>query len=428
MKVKDKINLMIKILLPVLILLLSCAPLSETIQHALLPPEEEIKIGRSYIPYAIAENEGLYPDPEVQEYVRSLGEKLAKLSPRKVPYRFYVVNSSVQNAFALPGGPVFVTRGLILMLENESELAGVLGHEIGHIGRRHHARYLEKVLGLSLLLQVTSVLVGDRGASSQILLQLANIGANLLALKFSRDQEREADAFGVDIVSKAGYDPKGFVSLFEKFKKIQKERPPAWLSTHPLPEERIKNVSRMIADYRRPGMRVDSEEFRKVKERILKTRRSFDLYEEGKRLFREGKKDLALEKFRESLKAFERNQMAHVYMAVILTDMGRHEEALKHATKAVEIDPDLLWARFVRGVVLFNKGSYRESLKELERARQLVPTFPDTYYYLGRNHEALGRLRDALVNYERALKLAKGNEPWVGDARERYERLRRHIW
>ncbi|MDQ7038492.1 MAG: M48 family metalloprotease [Aquificota bacterium] len=417
-----------KFLLSVLVLLLSCAPLSETIQHAILPPEEEIRIGRSYVPYAIAENEGLYPDPQVQEYVRSLGEKLSKLSPRKVPYRFYVVNSSVQNAFALPGGPVFITRGLLLMLENESELASVLGHEIGHIGRRHHARYLEKVLGLSLLLRVTAVLVGDRGASSQILLQVANIGANLLALKFSRDQEREADAFGVGLVAKAGYDPKGFVGLFEKFRKIQKERPPAWLSTHPLPEERIRNVSRMIANYRKPGMRVDSAEFRKVKEKILSTKRSFDLYEEGKRLFREGKKDLALEKFRKSLEVFERNQMAHIYIAVILTDRGRHKEALKHATEAVRIDPDLLWARFVRGVVLFNTGSYRESLKELERARQLVPAFPDTYYYLGRNLEALGRLKEALKNYERALSLARGDEPWLGDARERYERLRRYVW
>ncbi len=408
-----------------LVILLSCAPLSETIQHAILPPEEEIRLGKSYIPSAIAENEGLYPDEEVQSYVRELGMKLASLAPRKLPYRFFVVNSSTQNAFALPGGPVFITRGLLLMLENESELVAVLGHELGHTNKRHHARYLEKVLGLSLLLRVTTALIGDGSLSSQLLVQAANIGASLLALKFSRDQEREADAFGVEIVSRAGYDPEGFIGVFEKFKEIQKERPPAWLSTHPLPEERIRNVSREVKKLKRPGMKVDSERFRRVKRKLLETKRSFELYEEGKDLYSRGEKSLALEKFRESLRLFERNQMAHVYIAVILSEMGRNEEALRHATRAVEIDPDLLWGRFVRGAVLFNMGKFEESIGELEEARRLVPTFPDTYYYMGRNYEALRRYREALISYENAIRLAKGDEVWLQDARRRYEALRR---
>ena len=409
-------------------LLVSCAPVSQTIQHAILPPEEEIRIGKSYTPSAIAENEGLYPDEEVQSYVRELGMRIASLAPRRLPYRFYVVNSSTQNAFALPGGPVFVTRGLLLMIENESELAAVLGHELGHTNRRHHARYLEKVLGLSLILRVTSALIGDGSLSSQLLIQAANIGASLLALKFSRDQEREADAFGVEIVSKAGYDPRGFIGLFEKFRKVQKERPPAWLSTHPLPEERVRNVSSMVHRLRKPNMRVDSERFRRVKEKLLKTKGSFDLYEEGKRLYQEGRKREALEKFKEAVRLFERNQMAHIYAAVVLTEWGRNREALQHVSRAVDIDPNFFWGRFVRGVVLFNMGSFNESLRDLVVARGLVPAFADTHYYIGRNYEALGRYREALRSYENALRLASGKEPWIQDAKQRYERLRRYVW
>jgi predicted Zn-dependent protease len=420
--------MMVKVVLVLVFVLISCAPVSETIRHAILPPEEEIRLGEAYVPLAIAENEGLYPDPEVQSYVREIGEKLAGLSPRKLPYRFFVVNSSVQNAFALPGGPIFITRGLLLMLENESELASVLGHEVGHIARRHHVRYLEKVLGLSLILRVTSLLIGDRGASSQILLQAANIGAGLLALKFSRDQEREADSFGVEVVSRAGYDPSGFIGVFEKFKKIEKERPPVWLSTHPLPEERIKNVSRMIERYKRRGARKDSPKFRRIKEKILSSKRSFDLYEEGKKLYREGLKEEALEKFQEAVRFFEKNQMAHIYIASILMERGENEKALMHASRAVEIDPDLAWGWFVRGVVLFRMGSYGESLKDLRKSEKLVPTFADTHYYLGRNYEALGDLRNALLSYERALRLASGKEPWLEDAKYRYDRLRRYLW
>ncbi len=410
-----------------LFLLVSCAQISESIQHALLPPEEEIKLGKAYTPSAIAQNEGLYPDKEVQEYVRRLGNSMAVLAPRKLPYEFYVVNSSVQNAFALPGGPVFVTRGLLLMLENESELASVLGHELGHTNKRHHARYLEKVLGLSLLLNITAIFVADSSASSQLLLQMASVGANLLALKFSRDQEREADDFGVDITVKAGYDPSGFIGVFEKFKRLQKERPPAWLSTHPLPEERIKRVSQVISKYRGMKLKKDSPEFQKVKRKLLSTKKSFELYQEGKKLYSERKKREALRKFKEALRLFPKNQMAHIYSAVILTEMGNPREALKHANEAVSIDPHLMWTWFTRGLVFFSMEKHKESIRDLKEAVKLVPTYADPYYYLGRNYEAVRDYRSALASYERAIKLAKGNEPWLKDAQLRYRRLAGYV-
>lgn len=417
---------MVRLLVFLFGLLISCAPISESVQYALLPPEEEIKLGKMYVPSAIAENEGLYPDSYVQEYVSNLGRRLASLTPRKLPYRFYVVNSSVENAFALPGGPIFVTRGLILMLDSESELAAVLGHELGHLNRRHHARYLEKVLGLSLLLQITQALIGkDEG--SRIVMMVANAGAYLLALKFSRDQEREADDFGIELVSKAGYDPYGFIGVFEKFKKLGKNRLPRWLSTHPLPEERIKRVTSLVMNYRKPGLKMNSETFAKVKDRILSTKASFDLYEEGRKLYSKGKKMEALAKFQQAIELFEKNQMAHIYTASILTEMGRNREALYHASRATDIDPQLLWGWFVKGAILFNMGRYRESVEALRTARKLVPSYPDTYYYLGRNYEALGMFKMALRNYEKALKLAGGKEPWLEDAKRRYNRLKRWV-
>ncbi len=406
-----------------LIALVSCAPVSEGIRFSALPEEEEIKLGKRYIPTAIAQNEGVYPDEEVQNYVRSLGNRLSALAPRKLPYRFYVVSSSAHNAFALPGGPVFVTRGLLLILDNESELVGVLGHELGHINKRHHARYLEKVMGLSLLLQITAILVGDGSTSSQLLLQMANIGAGLLTLKFSRDQEREADDFGIKITARAGYDPSGLVRVFEKFKKLQRRKVPSWLSTHPLPSERISRVSRELDRYKNMHLKKDSETFRKIKQKLLSTESSYRLYEEGKKLYRKKDRQTALLKFKEAVRLYPKNQMAHIYISSILTEEGRHKEALHHANEAVRIDPQLVFSWFMRGVVLFNMGSYQRSISDLQEAVKLVPSFADAHYFLGRNYEAIGRYREALASYERAIKLSKGKEPWLSDAKRRYRIL-----
>jgi len=114
----------------------------------LIPEEKEIELGKLYTPSSIDEFEGLYPEEEVQNYINNLGLKVAKVAERKVPYKFYVVNSGIVNAFALPGGPVVITRGLLLQLDNESQLAGVLAHEIGHINARHHVKFFGKTISL----------------------------------------------------------------------------------------------------------------------------------------------------------------------------------------------------------------------------------------------------------------------------------------
>ncbi|WP_299237834.1 M48 family metallopeptidase [Sulfurihydrogenibium sp.] len=229
---------------------ISCAqvqdPLTGKPTLTLLPESEEIAIGKKVVPQAINENDGLYPDREVQEYVKSIGYKLASITPRKVDYQFYVVNSGEVNAFALPGGPVFIHRGLLLTLDNESEFAGVIAHELGHINARHHAKFLEKTYGLNILLNILAVAT-SQSQYQQIIMQLAQVSAGLLQLKYSRDQEREADALGVRFTYEAGYDPRGLIATFEKFKKMEKTQAPAWLLTHPLPEERIQNVSQLIA-------------------------------------------------------------------------------------------------------------------------------------------------------------------------------------
>ncbi|MEN3029025.1 MAG: M48 family metalloprotease [Aquificaceae bacterium] len=390
----------------------------------LLPEQKEIEIGRAYIPYAVEESDGLYPEGEVQEYTKAVGLALAKQADRKLPYQFYVVNSSKVNAFALPGGPVMVTRGLFLRLASESELASVLAHELGHINARHHARFLEKQFGINLLLNIGSLLLGDK-PYGQLLLQFGQIGAGLLTLKFSRDQEREADRYGILYTYKAGYDPASMIRVFEMFKSMEKGgRPPEWLSTHPLPETRIKEVNREIEKLRLSGAFIkDTQDFQRVKSKLTETQPSFEEFDRGKRAFAERNYRTALEHFKRAVEAYPENYPARAYMAYLLAKEGRTAEAERQSLWALQIRQEVFLTNYVHGYVKFKQGEHQTSLRYLQKANQLIPDHPSTHYYLGRNYEALGHRAKAIEHYRLALELSGGKAYWAEDARERLRKL-----
>lgn len=413
----------LKLFLFLLVFLLSCASVEGGKPvFTLLPEDKEIQIGNSYVPYAIEEFDGLYPDPMVQEYVKSVGMKIARHTPRKLPYKFYVVNSDVINAFALPGGPIFITRGLLMKLNSESELAGVLAHELGHINARHHARFLEKMYALNLLFNIGALLVADK-PYGQLLIQFGKIGEQLLTLKFSRDQEREADRLGVVYALKAGYNPRGLLGVFETFKSMERSEIPEWLQTHPIPESRIKEVQKEIKSVSLyENLVSDTEEFRKVKKMLEKTEPSFREFFKGKEQYRKKNYSAALQHFKRAVELYPKNYEARLYIAHLLANSDLRE-AIRQAEVAYSIMPDVFSTNYVYGLVLFKAGDYGKSLQFLERARSFIPGYPDVYYYAGRDYEALGNYEKAISYYETALELSQGKAPWASDAQNRVRRL-----
>lgn len=407
-----------------LFLFVGCAPtISNGDLFNILPEDKEIEIGNSYIPYAIEENDGLYPDKRVQDYVRSVGMIIARHTPRKLPYKFFVVNSDTINAFALPGGPVFITRGLLLKLNSESELAGVLGHELGHINARHHAKFLEKMYAMNILFNIGAAIVADK-PYAQALLQFGQIGGKLLALKFSRDQEKQADELGTLYALKAGYDPNGLLGVFETFKKMEKGNSPEWLQTHPLPESRIKDVEREIESIKPSGSLIyDSDEFHRIKGLLKEMEGSYREFYAGKKAYQQKNYPEALSHFKKAVELYDENYEAHLYIAYILANTGDVSQALAHAEKAYRIMPDVFSANYIYGFALFKAGRYSESVQKLERAKKLIPDDADTYYYAGRDYEALGDFSKAIDNYKNAIDLSGGKAPWTADAKERLRRL-----
>jgi len=233
---------------------------------------QEIELGRSYSSQLNGELE-LINDPHITGYVEEMGRRIVGVSLRRdLDYRFFVVNTKEVNAFALPGGFIYVNRGLIETTESESELAGVIGHEIGHVVGKHSLKQLSKKLLLAGITVGAGMAVGAKSKKwGQVVSIAGGIGVFFAALKYSRDDEREADWLALTELDKAGYDPWGMVQFFEKLEGTTKGgHMPAFLSTHPLPAERKANMRRQIAEMKlgQPGLAASSRGFDVCRSRL----------------------------------------------------------------------------------------------------------------------------------------------------------------
>jgi predicted Zn-dependent protease len=245
----------------ILCLIVLVAPLGCAISE-----REEIEMGRESHPQFEKEFGGLYPDEVVQQYVSHVGTEMARYAGRpNLEWRFRVVNSDQINAFAVPGGYIYITQGLLFQMGNEAQLAGVLGHESGHIAHRHSVKQIEKARGaqgLSIVAGVAGAIFGVGGVGD-----LTGIVAGLSLMKYGRDQEREADFSGLQYMTSAGYNPDGLVQLMSILQTASGGKgPPEFLSTHPNPGNRIEYLTETIQKKYQPaaqGGRLGEDEFRR---------------------------------------------------------------------------------------------------------------------------------------------------------------------
>ena len=215
-------------------------------QLMLVSEAQEIQMGREYDPQVVA-SIGLYPDSAWQRYIRQLGNQLAAAGERpNLPWTFRVVDDPAVNAFAVPGGFIYVTRGLLAHVSSEAELASVVGHEIGHVTARHTVSQMsnQQLAGLGLAIGSIVSSEFERHAG------LANTALGVLFLKYSRDDEREADDLGLRYMRRTNFDPRAMPEVFallERMSASQGGRLPEWLATHPSPENRRENIAEQIA-------------------------------------------------------------------------------------------------------------------------------------------------------------------------------------
>jgi predicted Zn-dependent protease len=216
-------------------------------QFTLMTEAQEIQMGRDADPDIVAAM-GLYPNEALQAYVQDLGEQLAAVAERpNLPWTFRVLDDPLINAFALPGGFIYMTRGIMAYLDSEAELVGVLGHEIGHVTARHSVSRISRAQLAQLGLGVGMILAPEL----QQFEGLASASLGLLFLRFSRDDERQSDALGVRYMSRLGYDPAELSGVMAMLGGVTSEeagpRGPEWLSTHPNPENREQLILDLAA-------------------------------------------------------------------------------------------------------------------------------------------------------------------------------------
>ena len=230
--------------------LTGCAlnPVTGQRELVLISTEQEIALGADAAPEFEKEFGGKVASAALQEYIRAIGAKVAAVSDRPMPYEYTLLASDVPNAFALPGGKIYITAGLVKAMTNERQLAAVLGHETGHVAARHSVKQMQKQMGAQLLMEIAARAGGaDTGQTAAA--DVAKIVSTMALLKYSRADEYQADQVGIEYAARAGYNPWGMVELLNVLQNMQEQEPGRFeemFQTHPLSSKRIDETKAIL--------------------------------------------------------------------------------------------------------------------------------------------------------------------------------------
>jgi predicted Zn-dependent protease len=239
-------------------------PITGEQQRIQLSPRQEVALGIQARDELAAEYGGLYPNRQLQAYLDRIGETVVAesvASESPYPFEFHLLDAAdIVNAFALPGGQIFITTGLLQRLNSEAQLAGVLAHEIGHVIARHGAEHLARQQLGAALVSAVGVAASDtpeQGRQAAVVAQAIN---QLIGLRYGRDDEIESDRLGLEMMTAAGYNPQGLVELMRILNSASQGNPPEFLSTHPNPSNRIERLQDAIAERYPNGIPTQLEE------------------------------------------------------------------------------------------------------------------------------------------------------------------------
>ncbi len=360
--------------------LVACAvnPVTGQRELGFISEREEIQLGQQHYGPMQQSEGGLFKvDPELSAYVNEVGQRLAAEADRDLPYEFVVLNNSVPNAWALPGGKIAINRGLLIEMGSEAELAAVLGHEIVHSAARHGAQNMERGMLLQGALLATAIAASSSEYAGAIVGGAA-VGAQLISQRYGREAEREADYYGTRYMARAGYDPQAAVSLQETFVRLSNAREPGWLeglfASHPPSSERVQNNRELVAELRRDG-------------------------------FSGG--ELGEERYRERLAFLAENSEAYAAFdeAHTLARQDRMDDAMREAERAIRLLPEEARFHGLRGDIFLNQSAYQEAVESYDNALMRDSEFFN--YYLGRGlaHSRMGNRARAQEDLQASVNL-----------------------
>jgi predicted Zn-dependent protease len=399
-------------ILSVRILLLSTAltvgacsvnPVTGDRELMLMSASQEVNIGeQNYQPYQQQQGGQYYVDPEVNLYVNKVGQKLAQVSDRRdLPYEFVVINNSVPNAWALPGGKIAINRGLLLLLEDEAQLAAVLAHEIIHAAARHTAQQMTQSTLLGLGVQVAGI-ASRESEYGQLIGLGAQLGAGAWQARHSRSDELEADRYGIKYMVEAGYNPQGAVELQETFVRLAEGKQSGWLealfASHPPSQRRVEENRELAAQYGREGVRNKDAYL----EAIDQLREDADAYETHLKAEAALRNKDPVEAQRLATRAIEMQPAEALFYNTkgqALVAQGKDELALLAFQLSSRKNPDHFMGYLGQGLMEKKLGKYQEAATDLQRSVELLPTQIGVFH-LGELAQMSGNRQKAVEYYQ----------------------------
>lgn len=400
-------------------LLAGCAvnPVTGQRQLMLVSEDQEIQVDRQNSPYQFSADYGVVQDKALNDYIDRTGKALAAQTHRpRMPYSFRAVNATYVNAYAFPGGSVACTRGILLSLENEAELAALLGHELGHVNARHTAHQMSRGVLTQALVGGLSVLAGTQGAGfGQLTSQLGMLGAGALLASYSRDNEREADALGMDYMVRTGYAPGGMVGLMDMLRGLSKRKPGAielMFATHPMSDERYQTAveeartkygaSRNLPLYR--------ERFMDHTAGLRTLKGPIEAMQKGEEEMGRKKFPAAEAYFRKALDKAPDDYTGLVLMSFCQLVQEKYGEGIVYAEKARQVYPQEAQAYYLGGFGRLRTKDFEGAYRDFLAYEKRLPGNPNTTFFKGYAQEGMARIPDAAREYHRYLESVREGE------------------
>ncbi len=377
----------------------------------LMTPEEEIALDQQQSPYQFSSDYGPVQDKKLNQYLHQVGTALSAKSHRpEMPFSFRAVNATYINAYAFPGGSIAATRGILVELDNEAELAALLAHEIGHVNARHTAERVTKGALVNVLVSSASIATSAAGFGTYggLIQDLGGIGAGALLAHYSRDNEREADSLGMEYIISSGYTPQGMVGLMKVLLENGHRNPSAiemMFSTHPMSEERYQTAvldaegmykELLSAPDHRERYLDKTAELRSIKEAITSLQNS-------EKAMRKKEYLQAEQEIIKALKTAPDDYAALVMMAKCKLAQDKNREAEEYALRAGEIYPQEAQSHVVSGVTSILNNKYEQAYTKFTEYDRLLPGNPQIVFFQGLSQEGMDNTKNAAQYYYQYL-------------------------
>ena len=393
-------------------------PVTGERELALVTPAQEVAIGQQhYAPSRQSQGGDYRLDPALTDYVRSVGARVAQQSDRALPYEFAVLNSSVPNAWALPGGKIAINRGLLWELNSEAELAAVLGHEIVHAAARHGAQSMQRGMLLQGAVMASALATRDK-QYGQFATLGASIAAQLINQKYGRSAELESDLYGTQYMQRAGYDPSAAVELQQTFVRLSEGRQSGWLeglfASHPPSQERVQRNQATVTQLGTGGER-GAERYRNKLATLMKQKPAYEAYDEARKALAENNPAEAERQTRKAIQLEPREGHFHALLGDIDIGAKRYDQAVRHFSDAQTRNDQFFYYPLQRGLARKTLGSIDAAERDLQASVDLLPT-ANAYQALGEIAEGRGNVEQAKQYYAAAADNSSGAGQAAQDA------------